>query len=145
MKDFNFKTFQDWFNKNYNKDYFRLDGGEFPDDGEVGIYKEGYEISQLVYPEGLSIGDFDPALAFPILQTTGVKPKPDFKPEILPEFKDKIDKNDLIYMHNVSVFHHELILVPFMEKYLSLFEETAINCTGIEPEISLLDYINHDD
>ena len=68
MKEFNLASYQDWFNKNYSwaemtieeqealpemQDDFRLDGGWFPEDGEYGMYVQGFEISQQVYEEGI--------------------------------------------------------------------------------------------
>jgi len=150
MKDFNFETYQKWFNDNYSDsaDYY-LDEGWFPDDGEIGIHTSGSEIFQLVYPEGFSIGDFDPALAIPALQVfDGLKPDPNFKPEIQPYYKDLIkdvlDEKDLIYKKDVSIFHHNLILLPFKMKYLSFFEIFAKDITELCPQVSLLDFLEND-
>ena len=139
-KIFNFKTFQEWFNDNYSwdnlmkqgvdveslpegQDDFRLDEGWFPEDGECGMYRQGYEIAQQVYEEGidLNIEEF---------------------PEILGhKFPGLIKKEDILECRK-STFNSLCLLLPFKEEYIPIFEFIAKLFTQVEPRVSLEDYLN---
>lgn len=140
MKKFNLRTYRHWFNKNYSwaemsdeerealpddQDDFRLDGGWFPEDGEYGMYKQGCEIAQLVFEEGLDIYDDE------VQQMIDTK------------FPGLIDKTDLS-VATKSVFNETCLFLPFEEKYIPIFEFVAYVFTRTKPKISLTDYLRED-
>ena len=136
MKEFNLKSFQDWFNKNYSwdekteeerealpeyQDDYRLDGGWFPEDGEYGMYKQGYEIGQLVFEEGI-----------------------DLLPEVFDQkFPGLIMKEDL-FECTKSRFNDPCILLPFKREYIPIFEYIASEFCEAKPKISLKEYLEED-
>ena len=140
MKNFNLRSYQHWFNRNYSwaemsdeerealpddQNDFRLDGGWFPEDGEYGMYIQGCEIAQLVFEEGLDIHDDE------------VQEMIDTK------FPDLINPDDLS-IATKSVFNETCLFLPFEEKYIPIFEFIATDFTGIKPKISLEDYLKED-
>lgn len=140
MKNFNLRSYRHWFNRNYSwaemsdeerdalpedREDFRLDGGWFPEDGEYGMYKQGCEIAQLVFEEGLDIYDDE------------VQEMIDTK------FPDLINRDDLS-VATKSVFNETCLFLPFEDKYIPIFEFVAKAFTQVEPKISLEDYLKED-
>ena len=161
MKEFNFENYKEWFNKNYSfaemsqeerdalpdeQGDFRLDEGWFPEDGETGIYEQGYEIGLLVFPEGMDIGTRDLAVAIPALGTEPVK---DFNPELAckgEEFAEyTLDENDfkIVEKHLLGV-DTKVMVLPFLPKYMKFYEDAAIDYTGIAPRQRLEDFLNEE-
>ena len=144
MKEFNFKTFQNWFNKNYSwaemsekevealpfeQEDFRLDEGWFPEDGESGMYKQGCEIAILVYDEGMDVGG-------------NYQGHTDLVDTLSSEFPDLIEKSDLSSATK-GRFNVECVFLPFKEKYIPIFEYVASDFCEAKPKISLKDYLTN--
>lgn len=161
MKEFNFENYKEWFNKNYSfyemsqeerdalpdeQGDFRLDEGWFPEDGETGIYEQGYEIGLLVFPEGMDIGTRDLAVAVPALGTEPIK---DFNPELALKGDDfseyTLDENDfkIVEKHLLGV-DTKVMVLPFLPKYMKFYEDAAIDYTGIAPRQRLEDFLNEE-
>lgn len=162
MKEFNFENYKEWFNKNYSWDSytqeererfikegrpdFCLGEGWFPEDGETGMYEEGYEIGLLVFPEGMDIGTRDLAVAVPALGTEPIK---DFNPELAckgEEFAEyTLDENDfkIVEKHLLGV-DTKVMVLPFLPKYMKFYEDAAIDYTGIAPRQRLEDFLNEE-
>ena len=163
MKEFNFENYQEWFNKNYSWDSyseeerdqfiedgrgdFRLDEGWFPEDGETGIYEQGYEIGLLVFPEGMDIGTRDLAVAVPAL---GTEPIPDFTPEFMDRGKGEFSGYDLdekdfqIVEKTLLKVKTKVLVLPFLSKYIKFYEDEAIDYTGFKPRQGLADFLNEE-
>lgn len=159
MKEFNFDSYQEWFNKNYSWDSYTqeerkqfikdkrgdycLGKGWFPEDGEIGMYEEGYEIGQLVFPEGIDIGTSDMAVAVPAF---GTKPIENFEPVSTvtgDEFKEySIDEKDFKTVDKKLLgVDTKVLVLPFLPKYIKFYEDVAIDYTGLQPRISLEDFL----
>ena len=162
MKEFNFENYQEWFNKNYSWDSyseeerdqfiedgrgdFRLDEGWFPEDGETGIYEQGYEIGLLVFPEGMDIGTRDLAVAVPAL---GIEPIKDFNPELAlkgDEFSEyALDENDFKIVNKTLLgVDTSVMVLPFLPKYIKFYEDAAVDYTGYKPKQGLADFLNEE-
>ena len=139
-REFNFGSYKEWFNKEFNDAGYYLNEGPFPEDGEIGINAEGYEIAVLVYPEGIDIIDSINSLS---------EKYPNFVNDFRSLKKEKRGK-----------LKRECILLPFEDKYIPIFETIAVEfCKDhievdkalrgenssygpVKVEISLQDFLN---
>ena len=164
MREFNYDNYQKWFNDNFSyaeqlgkKDReswwqddwvdCRLDEGWFPEDGEAGIYEQGCEISILVFPEGMDIGTIDPAVAIPAL---GAEPIKDFTPEFIglenEEFSEyNLDEKDFRVVEKTLLnVKTNILVLPFLRKYIKFYEDAAIDFSGHLPKERLEDFLNQE-
>ena len=103
---FNFESYKEWFNKEFNDAGYYLDEGMFPEDEEIGINPVGYEIAVLVYPEGIDTIDYIDLLS---------EKYPEFINDILSLKKEKRGR-----------LKRECMLLPFEDKYIPIFETIAV-------------------
>ena len=106
LREFNFGSYKEWFNKEFNDAGYNLDEGMFPEDGEVGINPIGYEIAVLVYPEGIDIIDYI-----------------DFLSEKYPELINDLHS---LKEEKRGRLNRRCILLPFENKYIPIFETIAV-------------------
>ena len=106
FREFNFESYKEWFNKEFNDAGYYLNEGMFPEDGEIGINPVGYEIAVLVYPEGIDTIDCIDLLS---------EKYPEFINDILSLKKEKRGK-----------LKRECMLLPFEDKYIPIFETIAV-------------------
>lgn len=106
LKEFNFGSYKEWFNKEFNDAGYYLNEGPFPGDGEIGINAEGYEIAVLVYPEGIDIIDSIDSIS-------------EKYPNFVNDFRSlKEEKRGKL--------NRKCKLLPFENKYIPVFETIAV-------------------
>lgn len=146
MREFTFESYQEWFNDNYLAFGYCLDEGPYPYTGEVGLHEINRVPNIIIFPEGLEIGTRDNCVANLFIPS-------DPNPKVIPKScldKETIEEYDIhpedyriidktLYYLNTSV-----MVIPFFEKYIKLYENVAIDYTGVSPKISLEDFLGRE-